>query len=272
MRQLPSKVARAGVDIDEPAIQRAREANPSGNYVLGDLEDFALATPPDLFTMFHVLEHLQDPVALLRNLWHQSHEETRLVLEVPILELVDTEDVCGFFSVQHLTHFTRATLRPTVRSSGWDVEKWIEHEIYNGCRVLCSRSRSGPRRTEAVTPIEDKERLYLVLADWYGHSSRHATTLAQLRNAEHVVIWGAGMHTETLQARYALLSALGVRMWSIVDSDALKQGKTWRGIRILSPAEIGSFDWERTKLLISTYRGQEDVAEVAISSGVPTEV
>lgn len=262
-------VQRFGVDIDEPAIRRARDVDPMGTYVLGDLHDFVLQAPPDLFTMFHVLEHVERPVELLANLWRQSNEETKLVLEVPILELVRTEDVCGFFTVQHLTHFTRRTLRASVESAGWRIEEWLEQEGYNGCRLLCRRD-SGPRAIEDLNDgREDLVLLYQVISDWHRNLSRHAATLAQLEGVREVVVWGAGMHTETLQARFGLLSTSGVERWSLLDSDPLKHGTHWRGIEVQRPEYVTDVDWSQSRLLISTYHGQEAVVAAALSLGVP---
>jgi hypothetical protein len=60
--------------------------------------------------MFHVLEHLPDPVSVLKRLRDHAHNSTRLVIEVPILEKGQTNDIHGFFSPQHLTHFSKKTL------------------------------------------------------------------------------------------------------------------------------------------------------------------
>ncbi len=276
LRRMPATVNRIGVDIDALAIQRARQNDRGGSYVLGDLHDFTLSSAPDLFTMFHVLEHVERPVDLLRNLRSQAHSRTLLVLEVPILELVETEDedVCGFFSVQHLTHFSRATLRAAVEKSGWIVREWVEQPDYNGCRILCSRSEVAVE-TVAYEPTRalsiDIELLYRVLADWTEHLSNHAQTLSALEGVDHVVIWGAGMHTETLQARYSLLNSLGVKRWTLVDSDPNKQGTYWRGIRVDHPETLREIDWSTTRLLVSTYGSQDVVVRRATQMGVPEE-
>ncbi|HEV2126522.1 MAG TPA: class I SAM-dependent methyltransferase [Chloroflexota bacterium] len=55
----------AGVDMDPGAVQRARLAN-VGDVVLGTLHDVEVSTPFDAVVMFHVLEHLEDPLAALR--------------------------------------------------------------------------------------------------------------------------------------------------------------------------------------------------------------
>lgn len=270
LSRLPRGVGRIGVDIDQPAVERARIQDPAGTYVVGDLHEFRIPHPPTVYTMFHVLEHVERPRDLLCNLLDQSDSKTRLVIEVPILELVKTQDVCGFFSTQHLTHFTRRTLRQTVESTGWSIVEWQEQESYNGCRILCQPS-AVPAQEISIRSglVEDIELLHRVLADWNSYLAKHAKTLLALESTEHVVIWGAGMHTETLQARYSLLTSLGVKKWTLIDSDPIKIGSSWRGVEVLGPAALREVDWSQTRLLISTYGGQEEVARLAQSAGAP---
>ena len=79
------------------------------------------------------------------------------------------------------------------------------------------------------------------------------------------------MHTEFLYQKTSLFFQNPLREYQIVDSDPLKQGKSWRGIRIDSPDSLSNFDWSETKLLISSYGGQEVIAESANNIGVPEE-
>ena len=55
----------------------------------------------------------------------------------------------------------------------------------------------------------------------------------------------------------------------IVDSDPIKHGKTWRGIPIYDLSILKELDWSSTNLLISSYGGQESIAEAADSCNVP---
>ena len=61
--------------------------------------------------MFHVLEHLKNPLETLINILKSAHQTTYLLIEVPILENGFTNDINGFFSAQHLTHFSRQSLK-----------------------------------------------------------------------------------------------------------------------------------------------------------------
>ena len=79
--------------------------------------------------MFHVLEHLADPYKTLRNLRQNSHAETRLVIEVPVIEKGFTNDLNGFLSIQHATHFSFNSLKLIMERAGWQILRWRDHAL-----------------------------------------------------------------------------------------------------------------------------------------------
>ena len=111
--------------------------------------------PFDLVSMMHVLEHIPDPVETLQNLL-QSHMTpgAYLVLEVP--NLIEHEAL----ELAHPLAFTPATLRETVRQSGFEV-LWIKtHGSFRSpvlklyITLLAKSSRTPPRSV----PIRSKPR------------------------------------------------------------------------------------------------------------------
>lgn len=99
LSHLPKNIRRVGVDIDEPAIKQgqARYGSEGVELINGAFESFSCSVQPDVISMFHVLEHLANPYAVLKHLRLMSHAETRLVVEVPIIEFGKTNDINGFF-------------------------------------------------------------------------------------------------------------------------------------------------------------------------------
>ena len=76
--------------------------------------------------MFHVLEHVEEPVALLRQLGEQLVGPGLIVLEVPnIASAMARRRAEGWGAVQpdnlHITQFTPSTLRSTVELAGFDI-------------------------------------------------------------------------------------------------------------------------------------------------------
>lgn len=267
LAQLPHDVNKVGLDFDEAAIQRGLKRHPDSNMKLisGDMTNFSLPVTPDLITMFHVLEHLPDPVQTMLSLRRNARRETHLLVEVPILQLGKTNDINGFFGVQHLTHFSRSSLERIFSLTGWQIVEWCEQTDYNGCRVLAVPGAPRPRE---FTAAADRRDLYEVLSTWYASLADAEAVLSKL-NEQEVVIWGAGMHTEFLYQVTSLFSNFPHRRYLLVDSDPLKQGQRWRGIGIQSPNMLKEIDFSNRQLLISSYGSQEKIAELGASLGVP---
>ncbi len=270
--QLPDDVASVGVDIDAEAIDRAavRLGAPHRQFVCGDFESFAYEGPADTIVLFHVLEHLPRPLAVLEKLRSLAGAGTRLVVEVPILDHADTPDVCGFMTVQHVTHFSRRSLENTLRAAGWAPVEWVQQPDYNGCRVVAAPTEE--RRAPVGDPL-DQRRLYDFLGLWYTGLARLNAVVSDWDAGCHLdqcVLWGGGMHTEYLYHNTVLFRAHPGRRYLIVDGDPHKQGHTWRGIPIENPRVLGSLDWEQSALIVSSYASQEAIARAAVDAGVPT--
>ena len=268
LAQLPIEVDKCGFDVDLPAIERGRSrfGQLGIEFIHGEFSRFRPRRSPDVITMFHVLEHLPEPVAALQNLRDISHSGSRLVVEVPILELGLTNDINGFFSVQHMTHFSRSSLKNCLARAGWVEMEWLEQQNYNGCRVLC---RPGEARRQVEGNPGDFAALDKSLRQWYAALRAAEKRLAVVPSFPRWVIWGGGMHTELLYHLTSLFSH--DRTYLVVDSDSLKQGKSWRGIPIRSPDILPSIDWQNTGLLISSYGGTPAISQAAKDHGVPPD-
>ena len=70
----------------------------------------------------------------------------------------------------------------------------------------------------------------------------------------NILIWGGGMHLEYLYQKTSFFHDRKEIRFVIVDSDANKHGKTWRGIRIISPDILDEEILENVPIVISSYR------------------
>lgn len=257
-----------GVDVDKPAIERGRQqfGAQGVEFILGHFEIFQYAGTLDTITMFHVLEHLPNPIAALCKLRSIVHSGSRLVVEVPILEKGITNDINGFFSVQHMTHFSRCSLQNCLTQAGWKVIEWYEQSDYNGCRILAEPCKYSD---SIIGDGKDVKLLYAYLAKWYKTLSAVNDKLSGTENIVRWVIWGGGAHTEFLYQTTSFFQVNSDREYAIVDSDPLKQGKTWRGIKIHHPSVLKKIDWSQTCLIISSYGSQEAIVCAARDLDVP---
>lgn len=267
---LPQKVRKFGVDMDLPAIERglSRYASLGLNLTHGSFENFQSPVQPDVITMFHVLEHLYDPHKVLRNLHINAHRETRLVVEVPILEKGYTNDINGFFSIQHQTHFSLNSLSQIMRRAGWKIVDSEEMADYNGYRILALRSEENPGEM-VVGDVADRVKLLDYFQAYSKNLFEIAGKIASWPESAKTVIWGAGAHTEFLYQVTPYFLKNRNTEFILVDQDPLKHNTSWRGLGIYDPAIVKQIDWSECALVISSYGGQPSIAKAAVACGVP---
>ncbi|HHT9112396.1 MAG TPA: class I SAM-dependent methyltransferase [Candidatus Wunengus sp. YC65] len=113
-----------------------------------------VGTGYDLITAFHVIEHLQDPRTMLRELRERLNDGGRLVIEVPssedaLLTLYDSDAFQRFtYWSRHLFLFNVETLRNLARQAGLNVlsiQQFQRYPLSNHLHWL-SRGRSGGHR------------------------------------------------------------------------------------------------------------------------------
>jgi len=270
LAQMPGNISKIGVDIDKRAIDSGRQKFAEANieFICGDFESFQNNKPPDIITMFHVLEHLQKPLSVLSNLRKVSKDTTKLVVEVPILENSETNNINGFFSVQHMTHFSKSTLKNCLARAGWQIIEWDEQTGYNGCRIIAVPSVS-------TTAIEvNAHDIFLnlnYLSNWYKWLGEAELKFEACKATKRFIIWGGGLHTEFIYQTTSFFHVDPTRKYLIVDSDTMKHGKSWRGIHIFSPSVLSKLNWADKKIVISSYGNQNEIEKSAIEMGVPPE-
>jgi len=119
----------------EPNQDRALITTNKGHQVVGslsDLEDESL----DIVTMFHVLEHLTDPVGILTSLRRVLRPGGRLIIEVPhardaLFTLYDCDAFKRFtFWSEHLVLHTRQSLAILLSAAGYHETEIIGYQRY----------------------------------------------------------------------------------------------------------------------------------------------
>jgi 2-polyprenyl-3-methyl-5-hydroxy-6-metoxy-1,4-benzoquinol methylase len=129
--------------------RRVREHYGSSVQLYGSLAD--TVDNYDLITAFHVIEHLADPGAMLRELAARLREDGRLVIEVPssedaLLTIYDSDAFQRFtYWSQHLFLFNAETLRRLIVQAGLRVvtiQQLQRYPLSNHMHWL-SRQRPG---------------------------------------------------------------------------------------------------------------------------------
>jgi SAM-dependent methyltransferase len=262
---LPVGVRPMGVDIDTRAIARCRERlGDTAELVAGDFANFVVSSAPDVMTMFHVLEHLPQPLPILARLREVSHAGSRLVVEVPVLEGPPTNDLVGLFTTHHTTHFSRRSLANCLARSGWRIVEQLHLPDYNGDRVLCEPT--DPDASPVGDP-HDAARVHEALMRWHRAAIDVAGVLDALRTVDRCVVWGGGLHTEQIYAATAFFRSRPQREYAIVDSDEAKHGHTWRGIDIHPPDALRDLGAD-VPVVVSSYGSQPEIVRALAEHSV----
>ncbi|MFL5883907.1 MAG: methyltransferase domain-containing protein [Thermoleophilaceae bacterium] len=104
-----------GVDYDAEAIRLARDRFPQLEFERGDLARWRTDERFDVILHTHVLEHLPEPVAALRNLGEHLKPGGKLVVEVPLLVRP------GIVNPHHEREYTPEVLAEQIREAGLGV-------------------------------------------------------------------------------------------------------------------------------------------------------
>jgi 2-polyprenyl-3-methyl-5-hydroxy-6-metoxy-1,4-benzoquinol methylase len=164
-----------GLEVSETIASHARERFGFDTIQIGTLEQSPYPDSHfDLITMWDVVEHVVDPVALL--------VRARELLTPDGLLVIETQDIDSRFArllgprwhhykhEEHIYHFTAATVRTLLATAGFRTTK-LTHRFggkYVSFHFIAERAaRLHPALTKALTPLTafDNARLYLNFMD-----------------------------------------------------------------------------------------------------------
>lgn len=150
---------------------------------------------PDLVCCRHVLEHVPDPVGLLRELAQAlaARPGSVLYLEVPNGELQLQGHLLWDYIYEHYSYFSPASLRIALETAGLEV---LRLEPGFGSQFLCAdvKLRGSPRAaTELQTATGSQRPLGLAEAGFAGLVGAWRDWVRRLPDdSESTVLWGAG--------------------------------------------------------------------------------
>jgi hypothetical protein len=186
-----------------------------------------------------VLEHLEDPVAVLRSVRHaiSANRACALYVEVPNAAFTFTESGLWDIIYQHCTYFSASSLEASVRAGGF--ERPQVRRVFGG-QFLAAEAR--PARSAApgwpgAEPTED------LLDRLRAFRALHRETVAVWRDRLHrwaeegrsVALWGAGAKGVTF------LNLVGADAVSIVvDVNERKRGRFLPGTGhlVMAPEDL----------------------------------
>jgi SAM-dependent methyltransferase len=172
----------------------------------------------DLITLSHVLEHLTEPVEVLKSAVNLLAPGGRIVVRVPCFLEVNTD----FFLMEHCSHFTMTTLTDTLASAGLAVT----HELTGIAAIeigVVAEKPAGIVRPAYLNPSEVADQARLCLA-WAESLPDFVRSQGNGRPKGLFGVGGAGIWLGVL---------LRGEISFFVDEDPGKQGHEFSGCPIL---------------------------------------
>ena len=178
----------------------------------------------DVITMVHVLEHIVNPIALLRSLRGKLATDGRLLIEVPNHPANPFE----LLIADHRTHFTAGSLTRALAAAGFGIEvvadDWIAKEL-----TVVARPATG---SALALQAEDARSVRARIEDTIGWLRRAAEQLRNLRSTGPVGLFGTSIAGTWLAAE------TGDAVNFFVDEDPARAGRMYLGRPVHAPAQV----------------------------------
>lgn len=200
-----------GYDLNNEKEEFIR-ANGATDFYSGRLED--IPKKFDLITLNHVLEHLTEPVSVLKQASALLKPGGYLAVIVPCFELVYTD----FFFLEHCSHFTESSLNVASALAGLSIIDRLKGKLG---RVEIGFVSQRAESRGAATPTEALQ--------WAQSLPAFIRSFGPQRKIGVFGVYGAGLWLGVV---------LKGQLSFYVDEDPLKQGTTFAECPILGVADI----------------------------------
>lgn len=247
----------AGVD---PSYQGPAE--PAPDVTVHRTESIHPDRPPRLIVFRHVLEHVADPVAFLREARAMAGPATAIYCEVPDASTMFADSGVWDVIYEHPLYFTRASVTTALHRAGLEVTRAVSD--YDG-QFLCVDAAPG-------RPGDDPEAAAdVAAARAFGRRAGDAIRTWQTRlstwmdEGRRVALWGMGSKGTTF---LSLVPAAG-GLSHLVDVNPAKQGRHPPGSTtpISAPADLRDGPPDTVIVANPAYLGE--IAASLESLGVP---
>jgi len=251
-----------GIDPSLAESRTGRAGDASLELLAGTIEEAPDGVAADLIVCRHVLEHVPDPVGLLREARDRiSHDDTRIYVEVPDAEYMVKAGAVWDLIYEHVGYFTDAALRTALSAAGW-------RGISTGT-AFGGQYRWAEASVTGAPPEPAGDGADSLRADVEHFGIRYAATLGrwdrflegEAAAQRRVAAWGAG------SKGVAFSNSVASPLAAIVDINPRKHGRyvPGTGDRVSAPSDIaGRVD----TVLVMNPLYLREVEEAGVRAGV----
>ena len=193
-----------------------------------------------------VLEHLLDPMTVLRDARLALREDGLLFVEVPDVECFAECASAPYqeFSVEHINFFSLDSLTSMLAVAGFTRENALQVRRLWTSEVTAPAVDAVFRRSAFAAEPRADGVTRAALLNYVAASARMEEAVririgALADRGQSVLVWGVGTHTRHLLKAGALD---GLHVAAYIDSDAKYQGAELRGVPVLAPEAVQGRD------------------------------
>lgn len=250
-----------GVEPSLTAVERARENYSDEKIVCDFYENVKYDENKfDCISIRHVLEHVKNPIEVLKKIKKELKEDGVLYIEVPnVYDCVNLGDITDFFGYQHLYHFSTTTISNFLRLVGFDIKKIDIADEYPGIRVSAVKSGVLNDYTNDYNHFVSKFKNSLINKQKrrdYIKNMLNDKNVEWEKSKKNIYIYGAGMHTEELMK---LINLKNYNIIGLIDKSKDKQKKRIFGYKVYSENVVK--DLKNSVIIISSYAFQDEIYE-----------
>ncbi|CAN5169763.1 class I SAM-dependent methyltransferase [soil metagenome] len=221
-------------------------------------DDSCTDVAADFVVCRHVIEHVPDPLQLLRSVRSalRSASQARVFFETPCVEWILRNRVVWDFFYEHCSLFSAASLAKSFECCGFQVDR-VDH-VFGG-QYLWLEARLATADSQN-TAVESDVGHTIALARRYGAEEsalrlRWLTQLQQLRSQGKLALWGAGAKGATFAN---LVDPACTVLDCVVDVNPNKQGRfiPGTGHAIVAPRDLPGRGIRSAILMNPNYRNE----------------
>jgi len=240
-------------------------------------EEYSRFGEHDLVCLMAVLEHLLDPLALLRRIAGQLQDGGRVLIEIPDAGAFDRPgderpiEAFGEFSNEHINYFAISDVARLAQAAGLEIERWRAARIssaFPGLYVLLRQAAGGPVLPPADAGSSATRDSSVEAIERYIGRSRLALQEMERRVQAvckgPLLVYGAGNHTARLMRQSATLRRTGIV--AVFDRNVHLQGEAIGGVPILPPERLQDFPGET--IVISTFNARREIQAALNASSI----
>jgi SAM-dependent methyltransferase len=226
------------------------------------VEEFKTNSLFDLMILTHVIEHIYDPLSMLKNLNRNLKDSGHLLIEVPLWESLESQPM-GVLTFEHLNYFSELTLQNLLNLAGFEsvfIEKVYDVNHYPIICVVAKKNQDVALNDKFCSESKTLLDLYIKKErNFWSDVKEKILTKVNLEMPTY--IYGSGIHTSQLLGNTNIKDQINLK--GFFDTSESKQGKALLDLIILKP-ELELLE-PGTNVIISSFASEKFIYEFILS-------